>query len=528
MDLLKRTISLILVFQLCWACNGGSGGSSGVVSGPSGSGGDSGSGDGETINIQGTIGSVFHSLSETLLSSAFAQDGQMEVFDITDPTASPKSLGIFDVQDESSGYSIDLPADEVQGALIKLKYLGKAGEREMILNVDPTDTSLKAEVMDTSNFVKSKILEAHLQQEVRLGFSTVDILRTRFKELDANKADIDDDLSDFENIDAIKKIIQDPDKGKELADYIAQARIYSNQGESQKAFELKAEAFDFAYKADPKNFEGAKFVCGATKARFFFRGEGSYQVKAVGLTKEVLNAWRGLDGITWDQLSNSPQVNQVFFDIITKMQMMSKGQYDGKLLAARVTIIDLNGKEVDRICDLYSRAPKEGEETSTYINLDQMNDLDKAVEIPLRDRQSKLYEIYRNITEQARVKIWDGVAAAEFDEVTAQKLFYSQMLIASKAFNDRIDAYQLADEKSAYSPIELDPMRGLSCSSYGNLEEFNKSLKEVYDRIWNDYNQKAKDAGLEQNEEFYTRIDALEMTQKNLNSICSYYDSISK
>jgi hypothetical protein len=110
MKTLNQLISFLIIFQLCFACNGGAG-SGGVVSVGNGS---SSSG---TINFNGSLAKAFNTMGSFLIDSAVAQEGEINVIDISNPS-NPQSLGTFDVDDETQGFSFKLPASKVSGKII--------------------------------------------------------------------------------------------------------------------------------------------------------------------------------------------------------------------------------------------------------------------------------------------------------------------------------------------------------------------------------------------------------------------------
>jgi hypothetical protein len=424
----KRSLSLLLAFQLCYSCTGAGGGAGMDI----GSGGSS-SGGGAVI-IKGLISGVFHRVSETVLPEAIAQEGRIDVYDSTDPTQDPKFIKSFVVEKESEGYSIELTKEEAEGKLLELNYSGVSGVREIIINVDEGESAVDAEINEDNHF-ESQILKEQLKLEFSESNSVSD-LRERFKSLKALK-DVSSDLSIFSDSSSMKEVLKDEKNGAEMRDLIVKSRVARDKGKEDEEKKYQEEILKLA-----SNVLGVEVTshgnlfCSANKARFFINEKKSYRIMASPVNLELIRKWGAFSDL--GEASDSEYANRQLRGIGEELANIGKDL--DKLLAIDVTISDPEGIQEDKQCRLYSRVPKEGEDEPQGIELD----LSPIKEISFEE-VADVDELRRRLSESLKKVVEnfeETLKGLELEENIAMTLHDREVGKAQRLLEQRLKDYE--------------------------------------------------------------------------------------
>jgi hypothetical protein len=377
MNTMKQLISYILVIQLCVSCTGGGkeggpsvvntpnksggtrGGTSGQTGGTSGNTGEAT--DGATILIQGQISKVFRNLSDFILPSANAQDGQITAYNMTDPEH-PLQIGEpVPVDSEDNGYSIELNAKEVKGAIIKLKYIGRIGARDLLVDVD--NLSNGSGDMNEDNHFESGILEEQLRLE---GIKDKVQLRKKFVELKntSKEEGVEKDLALFGDSESMKEILRITDTDtvnqvfrdemKRLVAMAKDARKKNGVVEDELIQKMIGLAKNFFGKYDSSS---NVLNCSGPRATFFIGSGKTYRFSLQGHDLELLRAYQYQEtggSKEFGKASSSDDANKLLRQMSSELEELSI-KYEKNNLSGVVIVSDISEDgvlEEDKTCIL--------------------------------------------------------------------------------------------------------------------------------------------------------------------------------
>ncbi len=430
MNMLKRTISLILVFQLCWACNGSSS-SSGVVK----TGGSSSSGASSSMTISGTI----TSLMDLVMASAMAQNGDLVVQDITDPD-NPVVLHSESLSGTNT-FSVTVKKSDVAGGrLIKATYTSSDspndGSRSLLFNLAGSEATVDAS-MNSDTTMNSMVFEQQLLQEKNRGDITGADYLNRFKAIKN-----DDHTSEFDVLGGdkttIKKLLLDPNNGTGISDLLASLKYARIQGDLASIRDYKEKLFFLATDQAiiPRS---AVLNCSANEVSFLFRDQ-SMRVYARGLDLEVMQAlgsYKDL-GAFGDSRTAADEIN------IYLSKLSEIGQKFGKIVSAKLFFASKDGTAFSGSCRVFSEAMTAAalaaaRMPSYQFELDRTNfnkfkasdysDLDSAHEA--------LFYIYIDSMKLIRDKIKTAVALNQVDPSNGQYMYIAGMDAAGELYDQK-------------------------------------------------------------------------------------------
>jgi hypothetical protein len=510
MTSLKQFISFILIFQLCFACTGGGGSSGGVIQ--AGGGSDSSS---ETISVQGTFAKAFKSLGNMLVDSAIAQDGTIELLDLSNPQA-PKSLGTFDVENESKGFSFKIKSPAIKGKVIFLYYEGGAGStirsRSMILEVDENPTDVVIDEMNADSTVQSQVLLTRLQEESVVTLSDV---KKRFKELHQHKEKI---LEQIKELSLSSLDLNDYIKGPNNSLAVALAAIWLAGIDGDDA--LKQEAlnkFNYIASKEAPDLVGKNgLTCDGTDAKFSSQSEGSFKVLATALTVELQEKFGSKEfeigiGVTSDE------VNQHIAKTIEHLKEVSKSFKEIQIIAIHV----LNEKNAfSESCKVKSRLESDGEVISSdYFDLEKILSYTAPDGITFREMTNVLWSIYHEIRKAGEAKIQAAVESGNLEQDAAKNRLHDELVKELEVFNTTYDKLNETHNPSKYK-IDVTKLRGFTCSSFETLDQSEIALREIEQGTYQGY---IDTFGNSDNDDFYSQIDLLKQTVESQRVICTIY-----
>ena len=501
MKTIQQLISFLLIFQLCFACNGGGGNSGGATQ--AGGGSDSSS---ETISVQGSFAKVFHSLGGLLVDSAIAQDGTIELLDLSNPQA-PKSLGTFDVDDESKGFSLKIESSAIKGKVISLDYEGGAGStigrRSMILEIEDNPSDVVIDEMNPDSTLQSQILLTRLQEESVVTFSEV---KKRFKELHQHKEKI---LEQIKELSLSSLELNDYIKGanNSLAGAIAAAWVGGIDGDDvakQAALDkFNSEAAQYA----PDLVRKTALVCDETDAKFSSQKEGPFRVLVSILTEELQEKYGSKEFEIGSGL-NSDEVNKYMANTIEQFKKISTNFKKIQIMAIHV-LDEKNAFTAE--CKIKSR--------SDYFALDKIQSYVPSDGSTFREMTNVLWNIHQDIKISGEAKIEAEVLGGNLKQDAANTILYSELINELKVLNLAYDKLNEKYNTSEYN-IDITKLRSLSCSDFGKIEEFEISLREVE----NSTSQRYIDTfGKLDDDDFISQVDLLQQTVESQRKICDIY-----
>ncbi len=478
---IKQLISYILVIQLFVSCTG-SGGSSSVVSNSSNSGGTGGgtsggdaSGGGGTVTIEGQISQVFRGVSEFLIPSAVAEEGEITVIDITDPS-DPKPIGKpFPVESEAKGYSIELPADQVVGTILKLQYKGLVGERDLLITIDDVG-SIEGEMNEEKHF-EAGILEEQLKQEVG-NFGEKKEFRERFKKL--KESGVGEDLALFGDSESMKQILKDVETAPDMKGLIIRARQARENEEFEKESELVSEMVGIAKKLFGESYSSKNHLnCVESRAKFFIDGKKQYNFTLIGNDLEVLRAFGGV--ADFGIASTSEEANRILRDMTLKLQGISKENKD-KNVSGVVTVTDVSGGEEidsDKTCTL--KAFKgEIEDPDYFYNLKFIQDFQFADAANQDEFSQKLIEAFEKSFEEYAINLPMKIGEDEkmLTFVINQERGKAKELIEKRS-KDYVESISGAFNPSLMRDIDFEKLSTYDEGSRALEAAFKKTIEDL-------------------------------------------------
>ncbi len=506
MQNLKQLISFMIIFQLCYACNGGGGSSSIVKSGTSST----------VISFQGSLASVIHSVSDAFISNAVAQDGTIEVMDLTDPNA-PVSLGTFDVEDESQGYSFEIKSSKIKGKVISIEYEGGDksifGKRSMILEVDNDSSSVQVEEMNSDSTLQSQVLLSRLQEE---GIGSLSDLKKRFKELHPHKEQI---LQQIKELALTSSDLKDYIEGAQnsLAVTIAAAWVAGIDGDDYARQEAIKKFNDIVSNVAPDLIGRTKLFCDDTNTKFSSHKEGSFRVYAAALSEELKQAF-GNEEFLIGEGTNQDEVNKSIVQTIKKFNEISAGYKINQVMS--ISVRDKKSG-YDEACKISSGAGIDDELIqSSYFDLKKIQSYIFPEGTSYKQAMEHLlWNIHPEIKMQGEAKIQLEIDSGNLSEESGKALLYEELVKEMKVLNSTFDRLDKEHNLSEYK-INITELRNLSCPNFGSFDEFHDSLQAHEQKSYQRYVNTFGDSG---SDDFYSQIDILKQTRETQKRICEVY-----
>jgi DNA-binding transcriptional regulator YhcF (GntR family) len=291
---------------------------------------------------------VFHSFGNLLINSAVANDGTINVFDITDP-ASPLPLGTFEVDDESQGFSFQIESSKIKGKVISIKYEGgdksSFGSRSMVLDVEDA-TEIEVEEMNSESTVQSEIILTRLKNES----VTKEDLKIRFKKLHEQKEKLLDDMKELGlSLDALHEYLKDEKKIR-LIETIAE--VWAS-GVDEKDDDIRKSAFDsfkeVANDEAPELVKNARLFCEGNYSRFFSPTEGSFKLLVSAMTEGIQQNYSAKE-VEFGVGKDSEEINKLIAPVLEKFKILSENFKDAQVFS--FTVI---GDGVNETCKIRSK-----------------------------------------------------------------------------------------------------------------------------------------------------------------------------
>lgn len=500
MDLLKRTISLILVFQLCWACNG-SGGASGVVS----TGGSSSSS--STLTISGTIAGI----SSIIFSSAHAATGDLNIYDITNPD-SPILLHTETLAGVSTFSAKLKKSDLADGKILKAEFISsESGDlsRTLLLDVAGTEKTVSATLNEESN-LNSQMLESQLELERNQGISTSADFKTRFKAIKSE--DTTELTSSLGDKALLAKLMsnQDPGVRRELGyilGYIKQAKA---NGDEQQARELKYKLFDYAQNNGYFKNDVA-FNCLGNQVTLLFRNQ-SFRIYAKPNDLEAIQKW-GSPVMDFGVVGDANQANDLIQKALNTLEDVNKAT--GKNVSAMLYIESVDGPAIAKSCRIFGEAMTSTEVANAalpiypvQINKTAINALKFADVVDEIDAMKQLVVLYYETLKQFR----EAVKNAGLDPDVAQQTYMAGVNAANGLVEARVIEFfnhfrPLTNPASSYS-FNLKMLQNVLFELYQDPAEAQKNLDFSLSRAIDDLQMRVDADGVDRVvEQIDTKID---------------------
>lgn len=486
MDLLKRTISLILVFQLCWACNGASSKSSGVVN----------TGGASSSSTSTTISGTITGLMDLVMASAVAQTGDIIFEDITDPD---NILGIHSEKlVGTKTFSIKLNRSGLSGGkLIRATYTSSDSaedSRTLLFNVAGTESSVNAS-MDADKTFSSLLLEKQLQREKDSSKITGADYLDRFKAIKN-----DDHSNEFEVLGSdkmiLKKLMLDPNLSANIADLLAYMKEGRESGDLGIIRDAKLKLY---HTAIDYGFMKAKPIlnCFSREVSFLFRDQ-NMNISVKGLDLEVMRAY----GTRKDYggFDNAQTASESINDLLLNLAKI--GEEAGKIVSAQLYFTSKDGVPFAGSCRVFSKALTASEMAaakmpSYQIELDKSGLLNFDVTLyssgyTIQEISYKVGTIYEQTLNDFKSKIRDAVSNNEIDANDAQLIYVAGMDAASDLYDQKfLAAYEVINPSSLRSNPYGPNISFVTNIFYGNFvssgDPFGEADRETQMAYWASY-----------------------------------------
>lgn len=182
MKFLSRSLALVISMQLAVGCNGE------VFTFKPGSLLETPLEEGQ-VEISGSIARSLIRLSEALLPTAHAAEGELNIYDITNPET-PEIIHTEEISGRDN-YAVRLKAELVAQKILKVEFVSKESDlKSRVLLVQPstTEKTITAPLSESTS-LKHKLVEDQLKREFTAGSIKAEEVHDRLKELKASDLD---------------------------------------------------------------------------------------------------------------------------------------------------------------------------------------------------------------------------------------------------------------------------------------------------------------------------------------------------
>lgn len=224
MKFFGRTLSMILSFQLLWSCN-----QQYLVDSLQGK-----STDEKFIELKGSIAKTFHHLSNFIIPSAVAQDGEMIIYDMTDPN---DPVEIYAEEIYGKSYSIKIEKEKILNRPIKLSYESyddDSKSRQLLIESVPQIKTLNSDLNEEGT-LKSRLAENVIKIELDEAPAAKELVQSRITEI--KKESLDKVLNVIGEKEVVYKLLVSRKKIAEKVSYYA--AVYHKGLEKNNADEIK-------------------------------------------------------------------------------------------------------------------------------------------------------------------------------------------------------------------------------------------------------------------------------------------------
>lgn len=228
MKFFSRTLSMILSFQLLWSCNGQYSIEGLQVK----------SSDSNIIELNGSIAKALHQFSNLIIPSAMAQDGEMIVYDMTDPN-NPQFIHSEEITGNT--YSIKIEKDKVINRVIKLSYESyddDSKSRDLLIETTPETKVVTSNLNEESTF-KSRIAEKVVQ--IELDHESISVKESKYRIQEIKKDPLDDVFDIISDREIVYKLLT---SRKEVARKVSEYAALYRWGMSNKNSDAMTKAYD--------------------------------------------------------------------------------------------------------------------------------------------------------------------------------------------------------------------------------------------------------------------------------------------
>jgi hypothetical protein len=506
MKALNKLFTYLIIFQLCFACNGGGGSGGSVVStGPS-----------ESVNFSGSLAKAMNTFTELLIDSAMAQ-GQLEVSDIT--TGVPKSLGTYEIGDENQPFKFDLSVASVAGKLIKVHFTGIEGsmmkERVTIINVEIGQKYVDLAMVNEDETIAAKIIESEM-----IKVKSTSKIKLRAKEFIENKRIIKDMIFDTGiNLHYLLKVMQ-KDSKSEISSALASAfvAIVDNNVDSKKKV---GSISSIADNMETEIYNGPSLICDDSVATFYSsEKEGKFKVTAVALSSELINDY-GQGDIDVGYASNVDEANKMLSGVIERFNEFSSKIASEQSFALYVS----NGVDFKAACKLSSKASSVSD--LKPFDVAPIDSFTPVKGEDFGDIISRLYETYENVIDQGAAYVQQQADQGELTEYAAKKALFIQTRDAIQALNTQWDILDQSHNTSEFT-IDVSKMSALSCNVYKTQEDFSQALSDATQYTHETYIEKYGKGPDDMTLDYWVHYYRFKYLNSYLNQACQmYFDLIS-
>jgi hypothetical protein len=466
MKIFCQTLTLIISFQLAVGCN------SAAVSGdaitrpktPTPSTGDS-------LEISGSIARVINTFSGLMMSSAHAVEGNLYIYDVTNPLA-PSEMHAETISGKYN-FKVKMKKSEVGSKLLKAVFVSSEGHeksRELLFDLEGSESIVDAS-MDENTSMRSKIFEAQLIAE------NVSDFKSRFKEIKSDS--LSNEFAMLGDSTLLSKLMLDPSLSVSIAELIARRRIAVSKGDVDGSFELQRKLFSIAVDNGVVTDQSV-LNCGSNSGTFFFT-DRKFRVFAKPIDVEIFKKYNGL--IELGIVSTPDEAAKKITELVSILSEFSKSIE--KNMSARIFFeeLDLDLKPI-LSCRLFGQEVSESElmEINNLLEKDNVNSyffnsLSYVDVGSIDEALQKLFDLYVKTNldfKESTASLWpDPLIVSEASKRT-NFLFEKRFIEFFKYFNET---------KSSY-PYELDTsfFQAVDFESVGTSDKGYKHLLEAHDK----------------------------------------------
>lgn len=426
MKTLSRTLAMIISLQLAVGCNGEMFAINQTTVLPGAS---------DSISIEGSISRTFNTLSNLILPSAMAQDGKIQVYDITSPD---EELLLHEEEIEGTSYSVVLKRSEVDGKLLKVKYESYADEalsRSLLLEASPVDNKIEASI-DEDKSIQSNIAEARLKRDLGNGVIDKSQVKERLAEIKSNFTE--DSYNIVDDKDLMLKLFRNSKVVQAASEIVAGYNASEDENEKRQ---LRRKLMYISYKNEIIE-QLPRLNCSDKSQSLFVPDIGvSYSIKISAVDKPSTKiASPGLQEIA--SVTNFEESDQIFHEVMEKLRVTS--QEDNVNYGLNVVVESEKGEKVS--CVAYglknisteASKPDEGAAPSPYEYDKRILDSHDFTELAsYEENEKRLYDLFMKTIEDFEYRL--SQAKIEKGSEEWNLVYDQQYVLAKKHYLTRID-----------------------------------------------------------------------------------------
>lgn len=470
-----QTLTMIISFQLAVGCNGAAGPSGAIIvpKTPNPSSGDS-------LEISGSIARVINTLSGLMISSAYAAEGDLYIYDVTNPLA-PNKMHTETISGNNT-FKVKMKKSEVGSKLIKAVFVSTEGNeksREFLFDLEGSESFVDAS-MDENTSIRSKILEAQLIAE------NVSDFKSRFKEIKSDS--LATELAMFGDSAMLSKLLFDPSLSSSIAELIAKRRIAVNEGNIEGSFELQKRIFSVAIDNGIVTDQSI-LNCGPNSGTFFFK-DRKFRVFAKPIEMELFKKYNGLIDLGF--VSTPDEAAKKIAELVSLLSVVSKNVE--KNMSARIFFeeLDLELRPI-MSCRLFGQELTDSElmeinnlSSKEYVNADILNSLSYIEVGSIDEALQRLFDLYVQTSlelEESTASLWLDPLMLSDASIRVSSLFEKRFIDFFKYFNQTKSSYKYEIDTSFFQSVDFATV-GTPDNGYKQLlQAHDKTLSSIKDFI---------------------------------------------